>query len=820
MTTLINLESYLECCQYAHLFAEDPEKLIPSLNGLPLAYRDFCRRHQSQSFLPIPAMAIKQPQNLSPRKSQLLPKPIGLPLDDTSSEQIFIVREANSFVLRALQSRYYIYANAYRYWSYAEQLQPFTNKPLVIYDLDNFTPSQITPLTFENRNAPYPIPIIDTRSPKQYDSLKLSQPYEKIYNSICLAIANKILQDLNIDTNNRLEVANYIKKINLLQNTEFTFSEDISSILEIDDRFYSYNLSQENLEDIIFRRLPISELNRVINENPNYNFVLFSSYTKLSGIKTALKKQFQNTLFAPNLNIKSDFLEIWQQKAVRNFPLFGQHLDRISFSVRRSSENRSSENIEICLPDEICYEGEKEAIVYGEYPKDGKLEQNFSLKNKDVTLPFRINDQPFYINNETDIESETGIEQIYKIENQYFNETPTLDIRIRFRLQPGLAPKLEILDNYKRIIDSKLIDLDQSLIQAPETLGFIPIEKIFEARKTKTIPTINIMQNVENSFTSLLLTNLNHLINKFELINISSILNMKEFNQANSNKLYNEIKSITDSLCDFKDQIGDKLSIFYFPDLNINGIIHIVDKYQKLVEYSLNLIPSLYKIRTLYRKLVEENKPIPKYIKRLQFSIMRYIETVILITGKSYLLTTASSKKLFFNDKSDELYGISSNLYWQNLARMSCSSELQDYYFDRFRTVIPQQGKFIPFIWGYARILIWYFDFSRFNDIKLFENHFCMLLNYCLNNLDNTSSYLQDTLITLIYLLTFREIDPHFVEQGSEAYNQSKKLCEKLAHTEIKSKNVELPLNQFFEQLIDGSATQEQVSNSNMIEID
>jgi hypothetical protein len=817
MSTLINLESYLECCQYAHLFAEDPEKLIPSLNGLPLAYRDFCRRHQSQSFLPVSALAINQPKNLSPRKSQLPQQPIGLPLDDTSSEQIFIVREANSFVLRALQSRYYIYANVYRYWSYVEQLQQFTNlDKLVIYDLDSFTPAQITPLTFQNyRNAPYPIPIIDMRSPKQYDSLKLSQPYEKIYNSICLAIANKILQDLNIDINSRLEVANYIKKINLFQNIEFTSSEDISLILKINGRFYFYNLSQKNLEDIISRHLPIFDLNRVISENPNHQVVLFSSYAKLSGIKIALQQQFQNTLFVPDLNIKSGFREIWQQKAERNFALFGQHLDRISFSVRRASEN-----IEICLPDQICYEGEQEAIVYGEYPKDGKLEQNFSLKTKDVTLPFRINDKPFYINNETDVESEPGIEQIYKIENQYFNETSNLDIRIRFRLQPGLAPKLEILDNYKRIIDSKLIDLDQSLIQALKTLGFIPIEKIFEARKTKTIPTINIMQNVENSFTSLLLTNLNHLINKFELINISSILNMKEFNQANSNKLYNEIKSITDSLCDFKDQIGDRLSIFYFPDLNINGIIHIVDKYQKLVEYSLNLISSLYKIRALYRKLVEENKPISKYIKRLQFSIMRYIETVILITGKSYLLTTASSKKLFFNDKSDELYGISSNLYWQNLARMSCSSELQDYYFDRFRTVIPHQGKFIPFIWGYARILIWYFDFSRLNDIKLFENHFCMLLNYCLNNLDNNSSYLQDALITLIYLLTFREIDPHFVEQGSEAYNQSKKLCEKLAHTEIKSKNVELPLNQFFEQLIDGSATQEQVSNSNMIEID
>ena len=86
--------------------------------------------------------------------------------------------------------------------------------------------------------------------------------------------------------------------------------------------------------------------------------------------------------------------------------------------------------------------------------------------------------------------------------------------------------------------------------------------------------------------------------------------------------------------------------------------------------------------------------------------------------------------------------------------------------------------------------------------------------------MDNTSSYLQDALITLIYLLTFREIDPHFVEQGSEAYNQSKKLCERLKQNPILSRraNIDMSLNQFFEQLVDGSATQAQVTN--MFEID
>ncbi len=483
MTKLINLESYLECCQYAHLFAEDPAKLIPNPNGLPLAYRDFCNRHQSQSFLPIPAITIAQPKTLTPRKSQLPQQNIGLTLPDNSSEQIFIVREANSLVLRSLQSRY-IYANVYRYWSYVEQLQQFTHsdKPLVIYDLDSFTPSQITPLTFQNYgNAPYPIPIIDTRSLKKYDALKLSQSYEKIYNSICLEIANKIVQDLKLDPNNLLEVCNYIKKINLFQNKviEFSSSEYISLIIEINHRFYSYNLSRTNLEGIIYRHCPIDDLNKVISENQNYHIVLLSSYAKLPSVKRVLEQQFHENLLVLDLSV-NNFSKIWQRKLGNNFALYGQQLDRISFFVKREGKE-----IEISLPDKICYEGEQEATIYGQYLKDGKLEENFPLRTKDVTLPFRINDEPF-------LDNETGVEQIYKIENQYLDQTPNLDIKIRFRLKPGLMPKLEILDNYDRILDSKLIDREELAIS--DTLGFISIQAILTFRNNKSQRFINILK--------------------------------------------------------------------------------------------------------------------------------------------------------------------------------------------------------------------------------------------------------------------------------------------------------------------------------------
>lgn len=250
-------------------------------------------------------------------------------------------------------------------------------------------------------------------------------------------------------------------------------------IIEINHRFYSYNLSRTNLEGIIYRHCPIADLNKVISENQNYHIVLLSSYAKLPSVKRVLEQQFQTNLLILDLSV-NNFCKIWQRKLGNNFALYGQHLERISFFVRRAGEES-----EIRLPEETCYEGEQEATIYGQYLKDGKLEENFPLKTKDVTLPFRINDEPF-------LDNETGVEQIYKIENQYFDQTPNLDVKIRFRLKPGLMPRLEVLDNYRRILDSKLIDREELAIS--DTLGFISIQAILTFRNNKSQRFINILK--------------------------------------------------------------------------------------------------------------------------------------------------------------------------------------------------------------------------------------------------------------------------------------------------------------------------------------
>jgi hypothetical protein len=795
MTTLINLESYLECCQYANLFAEDPAKLIPNSNGLPLAYRDFCRRHQSQSFSPVPAMTIAQPKTLTPRKSQLQQQNIGLTLSDNSSKQIFIVREANSLVLRSLQSRY-IYANAYRYWSYVEQLQQFTNsnKPLVIYDFDSFTPAQITPLTFKNHgNAPYPIPIIDTRSLKQYDALKLSHPYEKIYNSICLEIANKILQDLSLNTNDLLAVSNYIQKINLFQNIEFTSSEYISLVLKINHRFYSYNLSQTSLEDIIYRSFSIANLDKVISENPSHHFVLLSSYTRLAGVKIALQEEFQNTLLVLDLST-NNFSKIWQQKVENNFALFGQNLDRISFFVIRAGKESK-----ICLPDKICYEGEQEVTVYGQYTKDGKPEENFPLTIKDVTLPFRINEEPF-------LDNETGVEQIYKIENQYFDQTANLDVKICFRIKSGFAPKLEILDNYDRVLNSKLIDLERLAIKTSGTLGFISKKEIFAFRRNKSQKFINTLSGKTTQISTNLLYFV-HRINK-SIVNEDDIQSLSLATRSFLNLI--------------KEYSNSGLDVYLINNQENNHNLEIFTQNYEKIDKKINEF--LEKIKSNH--VVKQSSMSRDY---------GYIyKNIFQILGKSFAFSNCLN--LDFLYYSDQIYygnlltrdnRFIYSIHLHNIARMSCNNRRRKAFGDLFNIKSKYHQKEFykvdDYIWGYARILLWYANLeSDHLSPEIFSQHFIEILSHCLTlNVSRDRKYLTDALISLIYLLTFREIDYRFVEKGSHAYAQAKKLCEKLVRNPIRSRKAnidDMSLNQFFEQLLDGSATQEQVSN--MIEID
>ena len=784
MTTFINLESYLECCQYANLFGEDSSKLIPAQTALPLAYREFCKKHISESFLPLPTVASAQPDSLAPRATPLPHQNIGLSLNDHRSEHIFIVREANSLVLRSLQSRY-LYANVYRYWNYAQQLEKYTtsNKPLVIYDLDSFTPAQITPLTFESySNSPFPIPIIDTRSIRKYDALSLSQSYEEIYNKICSEIASKIAEELNFDHQDLTEIITCIKKTNIFYNLdlEYTLCSYLPLILKVSHKFYIYKLNKEDLEKITYRNLPLSALQKVIRNHSDYNFVLIGGYTRLPETRKKLQQQYQNNLFIPEK--ANDFSNIWQQKIKNNFALYGQHLDCISFFVKSRS---AGEDIRIELPQRICYEGEQEVIVYGQYQKDGKLQEEFSLKTQSVTLPFQINNEPF-------LDSETNKEQTYKIENQYFDETPALDVRIRFRIKPSLAPKLEVLDKHQHVLNSSLVDSEQRKLQVIETLGFIPMDQILKFRTEKSIKGLEKLS--QSGF-------------KDEIESFSKVIC--------GSKGPNYINGVADRIVKFRNVWRDQLpSILVVPDQP--SLTSILESY-KQIDKSL-------------RDTLQQLTPARTSSQNIRQTRLRAYSDLLLILGDSYKLTNDMNLGFLFNQDtlcrpSREV--ISWDIQLRSAAKVSCSKLRQNLFLSLFENPTRRNEtnfyKIDVYIWGHARLLLWYININDDSLLKTYERHFGILVNYCssLNaNLPRDKGYLRDALISLIYILTFREIDPLFIEKDSSSYNQSKFLCKKLKQTPILSRraNLDVPLNDFFEQLLDRSATQELVSN--MIEID
>jgi hypothetical protein len=776
MTRFFNLESYLECCQYAQIFDESSENLIPANHSLPLTYKNFYHSHSHQEFLPIPFITSNFPQQFKPRENYILKQKLGFSVDDNNFEKIFIIREANSLVLRVLNSRY-LYSNVYRYWSYASQLKTYaeSDKPIIIYDFDSFTPNQIIPLTFENySNSFYPIPIIDTRNFDKYQSLNLNVNYEEIYDNICEKIANKIIRQYQIDISHCQETISYLKKINIFAQIN-NHTVNLPLLIKVQNNYYKYNLDINDLSAIIWQHLPLEKLREIVENNDDqYNFVILTNYSRISTIYNVLSNEF----ILPKVE-ENNFNSIWQEVKKQHFPLYGQHLDNISFFVRRRGENK---DMEISLPSQICYEGQQEVIIYGEYRNSqGEITNEFPLSIPIVSLPFTINKQPL-------INDDTKEEQIYQINNQYFEKTPELRIKIRFRLKPGLNPKLEVIDQFDRILTSSLVDRKEI------TLAYIAYDKIVDSRR-----------KISQGGWQKLSENNENLLKKLELW--QSILTVSDLVEK------------ADKIHQLRLQIQNDLPII----LNING-----DNFEQ--EYLLNLYQSMENL--LDKSLSELSRKLSSDFNHHEITkIDLGYDSLLLFLGKSYSLTQNMSLDFLFDNnkltnktefKKSGIKIQSKNkvkhlvIYLQNIARISCTLSRQKQFINLFNLYCHSQRedkqfyKIENYLWGYARILVWYFNFNNGEQFLDYKQHFNDIITYTLTlNPRDNSSYLQNALITLIYLLTFRQYDANFVIENSTLYNQSKNLCQQLQYHPITTTQVKInmSLNEFFDKILDGNMT-------------
>lgn len=197
--------------------------------------------------------------------------------------------------------------------------------------------------------------------------------------------------------------------------------------------------------------------------------------------------------------------------------------------------------------------------------------------------------------------------------------------------------------------------------------------------------------------------------------------------------------------------------------------------------------------------------------------------------GDSYIFSASSHLDFLYDVNLINQSRGGSGEYIRNLVKIAFSEKRQKFYFDlfhkRFNYKKTDFFKIKEYIWGYARILMWYMDFSDRSLIPDPEAIFQAITQECMGRdiQDNRNiPYVQDGLICLIYLLTLRETwQPDFIKKESLAYQQAKQLCHKLESRPIRSQQANVDgasLNEFLERLLDGEATAQDVRN--MLEID
>ena len=93
MTRLLNLESYVECCQYSQLFDEPLDKLIPSPGDLPREYKQFLQKYVNYPYIQEPIINATRPQELTINRTHVNYLSIGTELTQGEKQRLLIIRD-------------------------------------------------------------------------------------------------------------------------------------------------------------------------------------------------------------------------------------------------------------------------------------------------------------------------------------------------------------------------------------------------------------------------------------------------------------------------------------------------------------------------------------------------------------------------------------------------------------------------------------------------------------------------------------------------------------------------------------------------------
>ncbi|TVP62618.1 MAG: hypothetical protein EA343_10390 [Nodularia sp. (in: Bacteria)] len=782
MTILFNLESYIDACQYALIFKDSFDQLIPESRE---AYKFLLDKYAEHRYLAAPIINNNRPSQLIINPTQLNYLSVGTKLTQGEKQRLFIISDtldlmtlSTSNILGRKDS--YLYSSAYHYWNHYTEINQYQiTKPLIFVDLDSFGISNLIPISFTKaENSSYQIPILDTRN-----RLNLDQSYDCIeqYAIICDEISQVLLHNFpaflnNAETVNHL--SDYLKKNNFLHLIHsYIKQEVINLIIEIKHNnqiFYKeVILSISDIANILVQKLNFKYLNELANTYSQYQFVLVSKYNMFEQINPQLSNFI---CLKPSYQ---EFEGIWTEKNNLNFPLFAIYLDEIEFAVAIDNQQ---EWIKLSHErDAISYEG-KLTILIGSIPNKNQDFVCIPKGRTNATLPIKLNGNDYCINH---------VPQDYRIEIENYQEKQELEeilVQIQFHLQPGSFPELKVRDledKYK--IHTEFIDRQN----ISDSYSYIPPAKITENRQQKSLFQIQRLQK------SISFQDFRKHLNK-----ITSILDRINSNPETHNSYNSLIKSIKNAHQD----LNQKPDLLQFIDISSKE--QVVN--ELITELKNANIPTIVDI--IYNTLIY-NQPLNNQKKD-------FLANAIILTGKLYQFSkNLLSDRLFGQVQFDKASRIKSgnfeNEYLQCLARIAVSEKSQDLYFSLFESQYSLEKS--QYLWGYGRILLWHYNFNSSDSFLNYQEHFTKILYYLLTKHYKKFSvgYKQNAFLSLIYLLTFRAHDSSFCQPGSEEFLLANKVIKCFQEDRIILNTVsrENSLNQYFQEMIEGSSTVDGIAN-------
>lgn len=809
MTRILNLESCVECYQYGQLFKQSTHDMKPKPHQeYPNQYKQFLQEHHAITYIqePVFAQGCSSELALNPKRVQEVK--IGTPLSP-GDDFLFIVGDTvGSFKLsQEFVGQRYLYASAYHYWNHIDYFQQINlERAIVFVDLDSFLGGDLVPISFHKcpDNHDF-IPLINNR---KNSNIQLNFDAATIYDKICREIAAHLLhKSFSLSEPAAItHLSNYLQRIVFFQKIQSLINqENFQLVIEVWQQgriFYkTVEIEVRQIESLVLKNIqPCLQSLQEIHEQ--YAVAIISQYNFFHRVRQLFENAGIITLQAGLHN----FSKIWNLKQEnlqrgQNIPLFGFYLDQLKFKVQIGS---NTQWLEIPGEDQtaISYEGQPSTFI-GRIPDTGKTSFRISREHRTVTLPIKVNDEDYCVN---DIPQDYHIEVI----NQGIED---IDISIEFRLKPDAPPELLVRDLRGQCkLYANLKDK-----QKPSTYGYLPLERIEKERQAKADLQV---QRLSERFD---VQQFSRTLNQLSTFDFRLSQTLDALLQNTSASLdHRELSELCQLLKDLRDQsTQNRLDPLRYIKLTSN--IEAVATVKAALAGSVlsRVIQEFPTFLERYGQLLAEYES--SNIRLLQHRnriihfrnlLDKIFQPSILVTGKMYELSQVLPVTRLFdvNTISTVLQTKSGleNEYFHCLARVAVTPELQSQYFNLFETCYKLDG----YIWGYGRVLMWYFDFQLSSDSNQsvnYKKHFGLIAKNL--TLQSSNEYQQGAFLALIYLLTYRSKEHNFCRSGSPERNQAEEAIKRFQDKPVKLNEVsrEKTLNQIFQELLNGQASEADV---------